>query len=70
MYVYPGIDKNNKFIEAPKISNEKKLFHDDLWSKFLSHLNRVLDDKHKRDEQRRKWIISCYSTSEIVKQQE
>jgi len=30
MYVYLGIDKNNKFIEVPKISNEKKLFHDDL----------------------------------------
>jgi len=33
-------------------------------------LNHVLDDKHKRDEQRSKWIISCYSASEIAKQQE
>jgi len=24
MYVYLGIDKNNKFTEVPKISNEKK----------------------------------------------
>jgi len=70
MYMYLGIDKNNKFIEAPKICNEKKWFHDYLWSKFLPYLNHVLDDKHKSDEQRRGWIIRCYSTSEIVRQQE
>jgi len=69
MYKFLG---SKKQVDTPRISKKKKRFHDDLWSNFLPYLNHVLDDKHKREDERRNIInvISRDTTSEILRQQE
>jgi len=62
----------NKYIDEPRISKEKKKFHDDLWVVFLPYLNRVLNDKCKREDWRRSVVkvINDNAASEILRQQE
>jgi len=68
-YAHLGI---NKHLDEPRISKEKKKFHDDLWLNFLPHLNHILDDKRKREDWRRNVIevINDNEASEILRQQE
>jgi len=56
MYKHLGIKKPSGLLDEPRISNEKKRFHDDIWSNFLAYLNHVLDDKHKQEVERRNII--------------
>jgi len=69
MYKFLGIKKQ---LDMPTISNENKWFHDEKWSNFLPYLNHVLEDKHKREDERRNIInvISLDTSSEIIRQQE
>jgi len=70
MYEHLGIKKPSCPLDKPRISKKKRIFHDDLWLNFLHYLNHVLDDKHKREVERRNVIkvINDNATSEIVRQ--